>query len=224
VIFILKKSDIGEAVFDIGYLTFDLVAGIIFLAKADGRALFILYGILALVLCSGDAFHLVPRVSRVFKGPSEKNSYWLGLGLQISSITMTIFYVILMYIWKNTFPEMILPKAVELTVWIATIVRVIICLLPQNHWCDGNTNIKMSILRNGIFMIIGTCLIILYAMSGNANGYHMGRMVTAIVISFACYLIVVFIAHKKPMLGMLMIPKTCAYVWMIAMGLQLMVG
>lgn len=218
----MKKSDIGESVFDIGYLSFDLIAGIIFLSMANGRNICILYGVLALVLGIGDAFHLVPRVVRAIKGASDKVNYWLGLGLQISSVTMTAFYIILMYIWKNTFPEIELPIAICIMVWASAVIRIIICLLPQNHWCDGNTNIKMSILRNGIFMITGIGLIILYAMSGNANGYHMGRMVVAIIISFGCYLPVVFYAHKKPILGMLMIPKTCAYIWMIAMGLQLL--
>jgi len=218
----MKKSDIGEAVFDIAYLSFDLIAGILFLAMSGGRRLFVLYGVLSLVLGIGDAFHLVPRVLRIFKGDSKRISYWLGLGLQISSVTMTVFYIILMYIWKNTFPEYLLPGAVCALVWISAVIRIIICLLPQNNWCDGNTNIKMSILRNGIFTITGICLIVLYLISGNANGYHMGRMVAAIIVSFGCYFPVVFYAHKKPMLGMLMIPKTCAYIWMIAMGLQLL--
>lgn len=218
----MKKSDIGEAVFDIGYLMFDLIAGIIFLAMSQGRGLFILYGALALVLGIGDAFHLVPRVVRVFKGPGEKVNYFLGLGLQVSSVTMTAFYVLLMYIWKCTFPKYELPLAIAIIVWVSALARIVICLLPQNNWCDGNTNIKMSILRNGIFAITGICLMILYFITGNANDYHMGRMVVAIAISFGCYMPVVFYAHKKPMLGMLMIPKTCAYIWMIAMGLGLL--
>ena len=43
-----------EAIFDTCYLLFDLVAGVIFLAKADGNMLFTLYGILTLALCGGD--------------------------------------------------------------------------------------------------------------------------------------------------------------------------
>lgn len=30
------------------------------------------------------------------------------------------------------------------------------------------------------------------------------------------------VQQEKPMVGLLMIPKTCAYMWMIAMGLQLL--
>ena len=40
----------------------------------------------------------------------------------------------------------------------------------------------------------------------------------AIVLSFGFYIPVVFFADAVPMIGMLMIPKTCAYVWAVLMG------
>ena len=39
-----KMPDIVEAIFDAIYLLFDLVAGIVFFAMAQGRPLFVLYG------------------------------------------------------------------------------------------------------------------------------------------------------------------------------------
>ena len=81
---------------------------------------------------------------------------------------------------------------------------------------------KLSIIRNGVFAITGIGVIILYAISGNVRGYHMTRMVAAILISFGCYLPVTLFSKKKPMVGILMIPKTCAYMWIIIMGLQLL--
>lgn len=44
--YVPKMPNIMEAIFDTCYLLFDLVAGFIFLAKANGNMLFILYGIL----------------------------------------------------------------------------------------------------------------------------------------------------------------------------------
>lgn len=181
-----------------------------------------LYGILTLTLCGGDAFHLVPRVIRAVKGSSEKIEHMLGRGLQISSITMTAFYVILLYIWKLTFPGLQAPVAVEALIWISAIIRIAICMLPQNHWCTEEGNMRLSVIRNGVFAITGIGVIILYAISGNAGGYHMTRMVAAILISFGCYLPVTLFSKKKPMVGILMIPKTCAYMWIIIMGLQLL--
>lgn len=55
-----QTADVMEAVFDICYLTFDLIAGILFFALSKGNVLFVLYGILTLTLCGGDAFHLIP--------------------------------------------------------------------------------------------------------------------------------------------------------------------
>jgi hypothetical protein len=42
----------------------------------------------------------------------------------------------------------------------------------------------------------------------------------AIVLSFAFYIPVVLWADLHPLIGMLMLPKTCAYLWMVAMGFR----
>ena len=107
------KKDVMEAIFDTAYLIFDLVAAILFFIFSQGNMLFILYGVLTLTLCGGDAFHLVPRIIRAVHGSNDKIKRQLGIGLQVSSITMTVFYIILMYIWKFTFPELMLMYGKE---------------------------------------------------------------------------------------------------------------
>ena len=214
--------DVMEAIFDAAYLIFDLVAAILFFTFSKGNILFVLYGILTLTLGGGDAFHLVPRIIRAARGTNDRIKKQLGIGLQISSITMTVFYIILLYVWKLTFPELNAPAAVEAMIWISAIIRIVVCFLPQNNWCTDDGNMKLSILRNAVFAVTGIGVIILYAISGNANGYHMTRMVAAIIISFGCYLPVTLFSKTKPKVGLLMIPKTCAYMWIIAMGLHLL--
>lgn len=217
-----RVPDLMEAVFDTCYLLFDLIAGILFFAFSHGSPLFLLYGILTWTLCFGDAFHLVPRVLRAVKGSNEKIERQLGIGLQISSITMTVFYILLLYIWKQTFYEMTAPVMLEILIWVSAAVRIVVCMLPQNNWCGEEGNRKLSVIRNAVFAVTGICVIVLYVMSGNTYGYHMTRMAAAIVVSFGCYLPVTLLSKKMPKIGMLMIPKTCAYVWMIVMGLQLL--
>lgn len=217
-----QTSDLMEAVFDTVYLTFDLVAGILFFVYSQGNLLFMLYGILTLTLCGGDAFHLVPRIKRAVRGSSEKIQRQLGRGLQISSITMTVFYIVLLYIWKLTFPEIHAPAVIEIIIWVSAIVRIVICFLPQNNWLSEEGNMKLSVIRNAVFAVTGIGVIILYAISGNTYDYHMTRMVAAIIISFGCYLPVTLLSKKMPKVGLLMIPKTCAYIWVIVMGLQLL--
>ncbi|MEE0056813.1 MAG: hypothetical protein U0J42_00635 [[Bacteroides] pectinophilus] len=214
--------DVMEAVFDAAYLIFDLVAASLFFIFSQGNILFILYGILTLTLCGGDAFHLVPRIIRAVRGSSDKIKRQLGIGLQVSSVTMTVFYIILMYIWQFTFPELKIPAVIAAMIWISAVVRIVICMLPQNNWCKDEGNMKLSIIRNAVFAVTGIGVIILYLISGNTYGYHLTRMAAAIIISFGCYIPVTLFSKIKPKVGLLMIPKTCAYMWIIVMGLQLL--
>ena len=46
----------------------------------------------------------------------------------------------------------------------------------------------------------------------------------AVIFSFACYIPVVLFADTAPPVGMLMIPKTCAYVWVVLIGYKAMKG
>ena len=127
-----------------------------------------------------------------------------------------------MYIWKLTFPELTAPVAVKAMIWISVIIRMVICVLPQNNWCSDEGNMKLSVIRNAVFAVTGIGVIILYAISGNTNDLRMTRMVAAIIISFGCYIPVTLFSKTKPKVGLLMIPKTCAYMWIIVMGLQLL--
>ena len=43
--------DVMEAIFDVAYLIFDLIAALLFFFFSQGNPLFILYGILTLTLC-----------------------------------------------------------------------------------------------------------------------------------------------------------------------------
>lgn len=219
-----KKSrmpQIGEAIFCIAYLIFDLIAAIVFFLNAEGSPAIFLFGVLTLVLGGGDAFHLVPRVIKAFRGDSPKIEWWSGLGLMVSSITMTVFYVLLFYVWKAIFPQVSYPAVISAIIWTTAAVRIILCLFPQNNWFHSEGNFSWGIYRNLPFAVTGLCLVILFFISGNTNGYGLWKMSIAIIISFACYFPVVLFAKKKPMIGMLMMPKTIAYICMISMGLGL---
>ena len=85
---------------------------------------------------------------RAFKGSSEKIEKQLGVGLQVSSVTMTIFYILLLFIWKQTFVEMKAPAVLEIIIWVCAIVRIAICFLPQNNRCSEEGNPKLSLIRN----------------------------------------------------------------------------
>lgn len=214
---------IGESVFCIGYLLFDLIAGIIFLANSSDR-LFLLYGIMTLLLGFGDAFHLVPRVVKHIKGESEWVRWWMNLGLAVTSVTMTVFYIILLYIWKiqnvGQGTQTISSLTVIFTgiIWSMALARIAICLLPQNDWF-GDGNKKLSLCRNIIFSMIGTAEIILFLMMGGTYGI---TMAVCIFFSFLFYVPVTLFAKENPKIGMLMIPKTIMYIVMISLGLAML--
>ena len=207
---------IGESVFCLAYLLFDLIAGIIFL-KHGSETLFFLYGILALILGFGDAFHLIPRVIRNIKGESPKVEWWMNLGLIVTSITMTIFYIILFYIWKIQYAGEI-SNIIPIIIWTTSITRIIICLLPQNKWFSGG-NKEMSLFRNLIFAITGLIEVVIFIMLGGKYGI---TMAICILLSFIFYIPVALFGKENPKLGMLMIPKTIMYIIMISLGLLLL--
>ncbi len=212
----------GEAVFDIIYLLFDLIAGLMFLIAGGGKTVFVLFGLLALFLGVGDAFHLIPRVARAIHGETPKIKLWLNRGLFVSSISVTIYYLILYFIWRELYPDEHVSAVLVVLLFVSAIARIIICMLPQNGWTTGTKSRKLSIARNSIFAVTGLIIVVLFAGTGNQGGYGMASMSIAIILSFACYYPVVFFVDRNPKLGMLMMPKTIAYVWMISLGLRLL--
>ena len=206
---------IGESFFCIVYLLFAFISSIIFLL--NGSHIFIIYGIMTLILALGDSFHLVPRVIKNIKGKSKKIEFWMNLGLIITSITMTIFYILLFYIWRILYEKEVLLN-ITIIIWITTISRIIICLLPQNKWFTGG-NKKLSLIRNIIFLITGLIEVILFIFLGNSYGITTG---ICILLSFVFYLPVTIYGKEKPIVGMLMIPKTIMYIIIISLGLSLL--
>lgn len=220
----ITPAGIFESVFDIAYLTFVFITAIVFYLQAHGSVQLMLCGTLALTLGGGDSFHLIPRVKRALFGEDDRTVKFLGLGLLVSSITMTVFYLLLYEIWRLEFPKTAEQVAFGWVVLLfaTAFLRIVICLFPQNNWFHEEGNARFSMLRNLPFAVTGAIVCVLFLLSGNADGLRMWRMSIAIIISFACYFPVTLFAKKKPMIGMLMIPKTCAYIWMMFLLAQLL--
>jgi hypothetical protein len=216
---------IGESVFCAGYLAFALIAGIVFafhVSEAGDYAS--TCALMTLLLGGGDAFHLVPRILANIKGspksPDEekRRHFWLGLGNLVSSITMTVFYILLFDVMRlmPEAPQAGQPPQLLRSVLIAfAAVRIALCLFPQNRWFDGVGNQQWGIYRNLPFVAMGI-LTVLYLLVW----YHARMLAILVTVSFACYMGVVLYAKEKPMMGMLMIPKTICYIWMIVIFLS----
>ncbi|MBO7631357.1 MAG: hypothetical protein J6S78_03400 [Lachnospiraceae bacterium] len=103
----------GESTFDILYLLFVITAGCIIFRRAKDRTEKIM-GISAILLGCGDAFHLVPRVLNYFIDADMTAP--LGIGKLITSVTMTVFYVLLYYVWLGHYSEKE-NKTLTVTIW-----------------------------------------------------------------------------------------------------------
>lgn len=206
---------IAETVFDVFYLCAGTVIGIYLLvtAKAPWQEL---YGVMALVLAGGDAFHLVPRMRAGLTGERERFLGQLGMGKLVTSITMTVFYVLLWHIGLLLFPGSPM-EAWTGVVYGAAVVRIVLCLLPQNKWRTDDGAQMWNILRNLPFLLLGGVVLALFLTIAGGSQFQM--MWLAILLSYAFYIPVVLGSRKYPMLGMLMIPKTCMYLWILWMGL-----
>ena len=212
---------LAESIFDALYLTFAIVIGIYLITKGGKGSLVQRFGIMAIVLGAGDSFHLVPRAISLWTTGLEANAAALGIGKLITSITMTVFYLILYYIWRERY-QIQGRKCLTITMWVLTIVRVALCAFPQNQWLSYEQPLLWGILRNIPFAIMGILLIVLFAQEAKrANDRVFRPMWLAITLSFLFYIPVVLFAEKIPLIGMLMIPKTLAYVWVVVMGLNL---
>ena len=207
-----------ESLFDVIYLTTVVTLGIIMIKNAKGNQQVLLFGIMAVVLGLGDAFHLVPRMIALNTTGLENYTVSLGIGKFITSITMTLFYIILYYVWRMRY-KVVGNTALTLSIFALAATRIIISLFPQNGWTSTDSPLSWAIYRNIPFALMGILIIYLFYKSTQAHKDTAFKFMSlTIILSFAFYIPVVLWGDVFPMVGMLMIPKTCAYVWTIWIG------
>ena len=199
----------GESLFDIVYILLAIIMGIkILLSKSKSSKLM---GSSVLILGLGDAFHLIPRILNYFVN-YDFNMY-LGIGKLVTSITMTIFYIFMYYIYLKVYNNKE-NKNVTFSIWILSIIRIILCLFPQNKWITNNSPFIWGIIRNIPFIIIGIIITILYYNNRDKISSFKNDWLY-VLLSFIFYLIVVLFASSIPILGMFMLPKTICYILII---------
>ena len=212
----------GETLFDVVYLVLVITVGIKMIRQSKGDRQYRLFGIMAVTLGCGDAFHLVPRAYALCTTGLENYTAALGIGKFITSITMTVFYILLYYVWRTRY-KIEGKKEITLAVYLMAALRIILCLFPQNAWTSADAPLSWGIYRNIPFAILGLIVIVLFYRSAKEHKDRDFRwMWLTIVLSFGFYIPVVLWADTVPAVGMLMIPKTCAYVWTVMIGYQAM--
>ncbi len=213
---------IVETLFDAVYLISVITIGILMIRGSKGECQFRLFGWMAVVLGAGDSFHLVPRALALCTTGLENYTVPLGLGKWITSVTMTIFYVLLYYVWRQRY-KINGQGSLTAAVYGLAGMRIVLCMMPQNQWLSSEAPLSWGIYRNIPFALLGLLAIVLFHRSAKDYGDKAFRwMWLTIVLSFGFYIPVVLWADIIPMIGMLMIPKTCAYVWTVLIGYSAM--
>ena len=209
---------IAETLFDAVYLISVITIGVLMIRGSRGESQFRLFGWMAIVLGAGDFFHLIPRAVALCTTGLENYTVLLGLGKWITSVTMTVFYVLLYYVWRQRY-QVKGQNGLTAAVYCLAGIRIALCMMPQNQWLSSEAPLSWGIYRNIPFAMLGLLIIVLFYRSANERGDRAFRwMWLTIVLSFGFYIPVVLWADAVPMIGMLMIPKTCAYVWTVLIG------
>lgn len=176
--------------------------------------LFILaFGLLAL----GDTGHVGFRVVAYAQGNLEttvnvigNNIGLVGLGALSTAITVTLFYLILLMIWQKRFDK---PYGWFGFLLITMGVMRFILMIPlENQWNSTIPPQSWSLYRNLPLTIIGLGVAFLMLRDSlRAHDRTFTWIGAFIIVSYAFYLPVILFVQEVPPIGMLMIPKTLAY-------------
>lgn len=211
----MHGREIGEMIFNVLYLVFiwDLVVKM-FKNKDSlsgknaelGKLLLIIFGLLAL----GDTGHVGFRVLAYLKGGIEANASLVGFGKASTAFTMTIFYMLLVQIWRVRFNKN--NTLFTYFLLLCGFARLIIVLLPGNQWGSLVPPFSWEMYRNIPLMILGLGIAILIFQDAKRTGDNTFKWFSIMIfVSYAFYIPVILFARVAPLIGFLMIPKTVAY-------------
>jgi len=163
------------------------------------------------LLALGDTGHVGFRVAAYALGGIEKNNMLIGMGALATAITVTFFYVVMLYIWKERFDGKF--GLLEYILLASVPVRLIVMAFPQNDWGNSLPPIFWGPFRNLFLVILGVGVLYLYLRDSIKAKDRLFRwMGYCIFFSYLFYTPVILFARDIPMIAMLMIPKTIMYV------------
>ena len=222
-----------EIIFDVVYLI--VVWGIVTLMlrtlksvpegdQRTARLIQVAFALLAL----GDTGHVGFRVLAELMGGADASVTFLGmpmslvgLGMLTTAFTVTLFYMLFVYVWKARFQQRF--NWFTNLLLLAGLVRPIFMALPGNDWGNVVPPQPISLYRNIPLLIQGVGVIGLILFSAyKHNDVTFKWIGWLMVVSYAFYTPVILFAQQYPLVGMLMIPKTCAYLaiaWVAYQGL-----
>ncbi len=184
----------------------------------DVRSLARLFVAAFALLALGDTGHVGFRVLALAMGGSESTisiagqpMRLVGLGTLTTAVTVTVFYVLVLAIWRQRFNKTY--GWFEIVLFTAAVVRMVMMMLPVNEWNAAMPPQPWATYRNVPLILqgLGAAYLILREAYVNKDRAFIwcGWMIVA---SYAFFIPVILFVQKFPLIGMLMIPKTLAYV------------
>jgi hypothetical protein len=169
------------------------------------------------LLALGDTGHVGFRIIAYALGGLEAKPVLLGvpvslvgIGALATAITVTLFYMLMLDVWRLRFGH-----ALGWVGWLllaAGIARLGVMAFPQNQWDQVVAPYDWSLARNALLTLQGVGVMILILRdAAAAHDKTFTWIGVMIALSFTFYAPVILWVAQAPMLGMLMIPKTCAY-------------
>jgi hypothetical protein len=210
-----------EIIFNLAYLA--AIWGLVMaMARQDARAgedhrrlrrvFLAAFGLLAL----GDTGHVGFRVVAIARGDLQiqvGGMGLVGLGALSTAITVTFFYLLLLAAWRERFNKPLGGFGALLLA--AAAVRFVLMVAPQNGWNLVVPPQPWSIVRNLPLLVLGLGVAFLFLREAGARADRAFVWIgVCILISFVFYAPVILFVQRLPLLGMLMIPKTLAYLAM----------
>ncbi len=162
------------------------------------------------LLALGDTGHVGFRIVAYALGGLEANPVLVGAGALSTAYTVTLFYILMVDAWRLRF-----QKPLGWFGWFllaAGVVRLVVMLFPQNGWWQVAAPYDWSLLRNSFLVIQGLgVMFLLLRDSIHTHDQIFTWIGIMIALSYIFYAPVILWVQWMPILGMLMIPKTCAY-------------
>jgi hypothetical protein len=170
-----------------------------------------------ILLAAGDTGHVGFRVIAQLTNTLDKPvsvfgapMHLIGLGMMTTAFTVTMFYMVFILAWQ--------ARNNQKSTWFTSlllafgVIRIIFMALPANQWGDLVPSMPIGLYRNLFLIVQGLGLLgLLFTSAAKKKDKLFLSIAWMIVLSFAFYTPVILFVQQIPLIGMLMIPKTIAY-------------
>ena len=96
-------------------------------------------------------------------------------------ITMTVFYVILYYVWRTRY-QIQGKKGLTAAAYLLAAARIVLCLFPQNQWLSAEAPLSWGIYRNIPFALMGLLIIVLFYRSARRTADTNAEELAALMV------------------------------------------